>query len=197
MKKFKIEELNLPNKKGIGWIALLGWIPIINFFYMVFLWIIQMRGRVKINKTPYLLINGKKFGNAKLWGIIYTTITLLYISILIIYTKNLLAITQMDILGVIIFIILPVFGITLFLFDYQKTYKFYTKQVDSFIEKMIVETNNSSSKTIIDVGNMRIKSMMDDLKNNKIIEVEQSEIQDKVLVSFTPEFQQQISNASN
>ncbi|MDL2290444.1 hypothetical protein LJB95_03470 [Paludibacteraceae bacterium OttesenSCG-928-F17] len=197
MKKIKIEELNLPKKKGIGWIVLLGWIPIINIFLAIFLISTYPFFLVGLRRTPYFRISkNKTLGNASLWGIIYLGITFIYIILAVLFF-DLLILHQF---WMLLFTPIVTFLAAIYFITYNIRYKNNIQYVDSFINDVMIKAQSDSSYNSLVTfkeGNnkgTKTNAMLEDLKRNNIIKVEKSNKRKEKIISFTPEFQQILQN---
>ena len=195
MEKINIENY-ITNKKGIGWIVLLGWIPFLNVFLAIFLVAAYPSFSVGIRRTPFFRISkNKTLGDASFWGIFYMGITLIYIILTVLFIDYLKTLHFWTYLSVP----LATFIIVIYLITYNMLYKNYIIYVNDFLNEIMLrgKPDESNNQPVTFKGGFRkdtkIYSMLEDLKRNNIIKTEKSNNRNEKIISFTPEFQQQMS----
>lgn len=189
MKEIKIEDINLSNKKGIGWIVILGLIPYIGLVYIL-LFVMFSGGifGVRLRRMPVFVIsNNKRLGSAKFWGIIFLVLAIIYTVLLILFFDY----TFSNILFPLSCLIMGFYLIT-----YSVRYNNYIQYINSFLNNFMLkerQSDNFDFRVILkrkEKIDERLEFMLEDLKRNDIITLSKGKNSKEKIISFTPEFQE-------
>ena len=175
----------------------MGWIPLINITLIFFA---SIRGQHQINRVPYLWDSG----NVAFWGVFYVLLSVFYTIVFVFFPENLPNFLGANhnlssLIWLISFFSAPLFGIGAYLIHYNKSYKEYLAFVNNFLNSIMLKNQqgrsfdslvylNDPKKT--NVANDETVAMLDDLKANNILTIEEDKVNNRKIIVFTREFQQ-------
>ena len=202
MANIKIEELNFIKTKGFWWVIAFGWIPIVNFFllYFIFPWKEIGFASDKINRVPFLLIfKNKKIDNTAFWGIFYLVFAgILSVGFAFVFVFALSpeyrGLWQFWVFMFFVAIPLVLIGMSMFL--YNAIHQKYITFVNNFLNNVMLKSQKSGKFDSLVYLNNPKKTHSDtvllikDLAKNNVLSIEEDKINSRKIIVFTREFQQ-------
>ena len=202
MTNIKIEEFNFIKTKGFWWIIAFGWIPFLSWILTYFLddwkdssWQ-HTTLKLRINKVPFLFVqNNENIGRVSYWGGLYIMLAVSLSAVLVFmpeYLPNFLSWR----LGVVLFSILPMLVIGIYLILYSKRYDAYIVFVNNFLNNVMLKNQKNGRFDSPIYLNSPIVAhdstilMIDDLKKNNVLSVENDMTFSRKNIIFTVDFQQ-------